>query len=262
MRCGVPRRREGRRVGSLMRDFFDTNVTGTQHVIAACKKHGVRRLVYTSTPSVVHAGPMSKALNESMPYPKRSSRTNPKRRPKRRRRYPRREQSGVGNRVASTSPHLRSGRPAPHPACHRKAAKAGKLHAHRLAAGESRRHLHRQQRSRTSTLPTGSTSAPRRRRGVLHLERRTGGAVPFSIDRLFWPKPECRRCSAACPRGRAKLAGRLLEFVYWLFRLAWRAADDAVRCRANSSTSHWYDISCRETRFGVINLKVTTLRKD
>src|SRR4029078_12741458 len=37
-------------------DYFATNVTGTENVIAACKKHAVRKLVHTSTPSVVHAG--------------------------------------------------------------------------------------------------------------------------------------------------------------------------------------------------------------
>ena len=51
-------------------DFFDTNVTGTQNVVAACKKHGVRRLVYTSTPSVVHGGKDIEGANESLPYPK------------------------------------------------------------------------------------------------------------------------------------------------------------------------------------------------
>src|SRR4051812_32535076 len=51
-------------------DFFDTNVTGTLNVIAACKKHGVRRLVYTSTPSVVHSGTDNEGANESLPYPR------------------------------------------------------------------------------------------------------------------------------------------------------------------------------------------------
>ena len=50
-------------------DYFATNVTGTENVIAACRKHGVRRLVYTSTPSVVHAGGDIAGANESLPYP-------------------------------------------------------------------------------------------------------------------------------------------------------------------------------------------------
>jgi len=38
--------------------YHDTNVVGTRNVLAACRAHGIRRLVYTSTPSVVHAGRM------------------------------------------------------------------------------------------------------------------------------------------------------------------------------------------------------------
>lgn len=37
-------------------DFYRTNVTGTQCVIDGCLKFGIKQLVYTSTPSVVHAG--------------------------------------------------------------------------------------------------------------------------------------------------------------------------------------------------------------
>jgi len=51
-------------------DYFATNVTGTANVIAAAKKHGVRKLVYTSTPSVVHGGGDIEGGDESLPYPK------------------------------------------------------------------------------------------------------------------------------------------------------------------------------------------------
>jgi len=37
-----------------IREFTDANVAGTQHVIDACRTHGIARLVYTSTPSVTH----------------------------------------------------------------------------------------------------------------------------------------------------------------------------------------------------------------
>lgn len=50
-------------------DFFATNVTGTLNVLAACKKFGIRKLVYTSTPSVVHGGSDLEGANESTPYP-------------------------------------------------------------------------------------------------------------------------------------------------------------------------------------------------
>jgi len=36
--------------------YIDANVTGTTNVLAACRAHGITRLVYTSTPSVAHSG--------------------------------------------------------------------------------------------------------------------------------------------------------------------------------------------------------------
>ncbi len=52
-------------------DYYRTNVAGTQHVIDACKKHGVLRLVYTSSPSVVFDGTDMEGLDESVPYPEK-----------------------------------------------------------------------------------------------------------------------------------------------------------------------------------------------
>lgn len=53
------------------RDFHRTNVVGTRNVIAACRLHAVPRLVYTSTPSVTHAGGDVEGIDESHPYAER-----------------------------------------------------------------------------------------------------------------------------------------------------------------------------------------------
>jgi len=58
-------------------DFFTANVLGTRAVIDGCKVHGVRRLVHTSTPSVVYNGRDLAGADESLslttrcpsPYP-------------------------------------------------------------------------------------------------------------------------------------------------------------------------------------------------
>ncbi|MBW6511504.1 MAG: NAD-dependent epimerase/dehydratase family protein [Desulfuromonadaceae bacterium] len=50
-------------------EFYATNVLGTAQVIAACRAEGVRRLVYTSSPSVVFNGTDMEGINESAPYP-------------------------------------------------------------------------------------------------------------------------------------------------------------------------------------------------
>ena len=49
--------------------YHQANVTGTEHVIAACRRHGVRRLVYTSSPSAVFDGRDMEGVDESAPYP-------------------------------------------------------------------------------------------------------------------------------------------------------------------------------------------------
>ena len=50
-------------------DFFQANVVGTGHVIAACQQNGINRLVYTGSPSVVFDGSDVEGGNESLPYP-------------------------------------------------------------------------------------------------------------------------------------------------------------------------------------------------
>ena len=51
-------------------DFFNVNVVGTRNVIAACLAAGVRNLVFTSSPSVIHNGSNLHGVDESYPYPK------------------------------------------------------------------------------------------------------------------------------------------------------------------------------------------------
>lgn len=52
-------------------DFFEINVGGTEAVLAGCLKHGVRRVVYVSSPSVVFDGGDQQLLREDAPYPQR-----------------------------------------------------------------------------------------------------------------------------------------------------------------------------------------------
>jgi nucleoside-diphosphate-sugar epimerase len=52
------------------RDFHAVNVEGTRNVIRACRDAGARKLVYTSTPSVVFGATPIRNGNEDLPYPK------------------------------------------------------------------------------------------------------------------------------------------------------------------------------------------------
>jgi nucleoside-diphosphate-sugar epimerase len=48
-------------------DFFRANVLGTRAILAGCREHGVSRLIYTSTPSVVYNGRDLAGIDESLP---------------------------------------------------------------------------------------------------------------------------------------------------------------------------------------------------
>jgi nucleoside-diphosphate-sugar epimerase len=49
--------------------YHDINTLGTSHVIDASRQHGVARLIYTSSPSVVFDGSDHVDADESLPYP-------------------------------------------------------------------------------------------------------------------------------------------------------------------------------------------------
>lgn len=49
-------------------DYFQTNVVGTRNVLNACQELGIKRLVYTSTPSVIFNGQPFRGVDESQPY--------------------------------------------------------------------------------------------------------------------------------------------------------------------------------------------------
>ncbi len=51
--------------------FHDINVEGTRHVLEGCHRHGVGKLVFTSSPSVVFGRDDLCGVDESQPYPDR-----------------------------------------------------------------------------------------------------------------------------------------------------------------------------------------------
>jgi nucleoside-diphosphate-sugar epimerase len=58
------------RVGAWGRveDYYETNVRGTDNVLAACELNEIDKLVLTSSPSVVHDGADLEGVDESVPY--------------------------------------------------------------------------------------------------------------------------------------------------------------------------------------------------
>ena len=50
------------------REYYRANVEGTQNLLAACRASGSRRIIYTSSPSVVFNGLDIEGVDESTPY--------------------------------------------------------------------------------------------------------------------------------------------------------------------------------------------------
>jgi 2-alkyl-3-oxoalkanoate reductase len=53
------------------KDYYQTNVAGTQNIIEGCRQNSVGRLIYTSSASVIYTGKDMTGGNESLPYPAR-----------------------------------------------------------------------------------------------------------------------------------------------------------------------------------------------
>ncbi|MCE9567582.1 MAG: NAD-dependent epimerase/dehydratase family protein [Planctomycetes bacterium] len=228
-------------------DFYDTNVVGTQNVIAACKKHGVRKLVYTSTPSVVHSSSDIENGNESLPYPKyfeahyQATKAAA-------------EKAAIaanGPELATVTlrPHLIFGPSDPHLVPRiLTAARAGKLR--RIGSrpvkvdvtyidNAADAHINAADKLDIGSPVAGkayfiSNDEPVELWGFIDRILAEGGVPPVS-----------RRVSAL----KARLAGRFLEWVYWMLRLS--GEPPMTRFVAvQMSTSHWYDISAAKRDLG------------
>jgi nucleoside-diphosphate-sugar epimerase len=57
-------------IGGSAEEYHRANVVGTENIIAACCKHGIGKLVFTSSPSVVAAGHDIAGGDERLPYPR------------------------------------------------------------------------------------------------------------------------------------------------------------------------------------------------
>jgi nucleoside-diphosphate-sugar epimerase len=228
-------------------DYLNTNVIGTENVIAGCKKHGVRKLVYTSTPSVVHGGGDIENGNESIRYPRHYDAY-----------YPATKAAAEKAVLAANSselstvalrPHLIWGPSDPHliPRILTR-ARSGKL-----------RRIGSRPVKVDATYIDNAADAHIMAGDKLAVGSPVAGKVYFiSNDEPveLWPfidqilaaaglPPLTRRVSA----WKARTAGSVLEWAYWLFRLP--GEPPMTRFVANQmSTSHWYDISAARRDLG------------
>lgn len=228
-------------------EFFATNVTGTQNVLAACKALGIRKLVYTSTPSVVHGGSELDGANESTPYPKHFEAAYPETKAIAEKAVL--AANGPNLATVSLRPHLIWGPGDPHliPRVIAR-AKAGKLR-------------------RIGTRPVKVDATYIDNAADAHLlaaERLDIGSAlagkPYFITNGdpvdLWEFLNRVLAEAGLPPvtrtvsvWKARLAGRVLEWVYGAFRLPGEPA--MTRYVASQlATSHWYDIAAARRDLG------------
>jgi nucleoside-diphosphate-sugar epimerase len=228
-------------------DFFATNVTGTKNVIAACEKHGIRKLVHTSTPSVVHAGGDIENGNESLPYPKHFDAYYPETKALAEKDIL--AANGPDLATVALRPHLIFGPGDPH-LIPRVVAKAREGKLRRIGSrpvkvdvtvidNAARAHLNALDRLEVSAACAGkpyfiSNGEPVELWGFIDRVLAEAGLPPVS-----------RRVSA----WKARLAGRVFEWAYWLLRLP--GEPPMTRFVAvQMSTAHWYDISAARRDLG------------
>lgn len=221
--------------------FYDTNVLGTQNVLAACKKHGARRLVYTSTPSVVHGGADVEGANESLPYPKHFEAYYPETKAKAEKAVL--AANGEGLATVALRPHLIFGPGDPHLVPRVvDSARKGKLK--RIGSRDvkvdvtyidnaAQAHLDAADRLDIGTRPAGkayfiSNGEPVELWPFIGRVLAEAGAPPVTKRVSAW---------------KAKLAGRVLEWVYRFVPFVPGEPPMTRFVASQLSTSHWYDIS-------------------
>jgi nucleoside-diphosphate-sugar epimerase len=234
-------------VGGRYTEYHRANVTGTESVLAACRRHGVRRLVYTSSPSVVFNGRDMEGVDESVPYPTHYDAHYPRTKALAEQRVLR--ANGYDLATVSLRPHLIWG-PGDNHLIPRIIARA--------RAGRLRR-IGRESKLIDSTYIDNAADA-----NLLAADRLAPGS-PVAGKAYFLSQGEpvplwelVNRILAAAglppvtrsaPYGLAYAAGLLLETIYGLLRL--RGEPPMTRFVARElSTAHWFDLSAARRDLG------------
>ncbi|OWK42296.1 NAD-dependent epimerase/dehydratase family protein [Fimbriiglobus ruber] len=228
-------------------DYLASNTTGTENVIAACRSHGVSRLVFTSTPSVVHGGASVEGVNESAPYPKYFEAH-----------YPATKAAAEKKVLAANGPDLATVALRPHLIW-------GPGDPHLIPRVVARARAGKLRRIGTVPIKVDITFVENAAHAhLLAADRLAPGAAPagkayFITDGVpvdLWEFLNRVFVSAGVPPvtshvsvWKAKLAGRVLERIYRTFRLPGEPPMTKF-VASQLSTSHWYDITAARRDLG------------
>ena len=234
-------------VWGSIESFYQPNVRGTDHVLAACKDRGVGRLVYTSSPSVVFDGRDVEGGDESLPYPRRHKSHYGATKALAEKHVLAANSEGL--RTVALRPHLVWGPRDNHLVPRLVAlAKAGRLR--RIGAGRNRV---------DSTYIDNAADAHVLAADALETNPAAAGRAYFVsngepipvwelIDRILAAaglEPVRRSISPTA----ARAIGGMLEFTHWLFRIQ-REPRMTRFVAGELSTSHWFNIAAARRELG------------
>lgn len=230
-------------------EFHANNVVGTRTVLDACRTAGVRRLVFTSTPSVVHAGGSIEGGDESLPHPTHFEADYPRTKAEAERLVLKANSPDLA--TVALRPHLLWGPGDPHLIPRVLArAKAGKLR--RLGDrpvtvdvtyidNAADAHLNAADR-----LCPGSACA-----GKAYFVSNGEPVELWEFLNRVLALAGLPAVTRSVPLWQAKLAGRALERVYRTLRL--RGEPPMTRFVAGQlGTSHWFDITAARRDLGYV----------
>ena len=228
-------------------EYYQTNVTGTENIIRACRKHRVDRLVYTSSPSVIFDGRDMEGVNESVPCP--STYQAP---------YPKSKSMAEKKVISATSEELKTIILRPHLIW-------GPGDNHLLPGIIARSKRLKRVGDGTNLVDTiyidnaaeAHLLAAKRLKQTPSL---SGNIYFISQDEpvSLWEMVDDLLDAAGLPpvrgsvrAGTAEIAGRVLETIYSIFRIP--KEPPMTRFMAKElATSHWFDISRAKHDLGYI----------
>jgi nucleoside-diphosphate-sugar epimerase len=228
-------------------EYFRANVLGTRNVLDACRGHRIRRLVFTSSPSVVGSGHDIKGDNESLPFARDYAAH-----------YPRTKAiaeaevlaaNGADLATVALRPHLIWGPGDPHLIPRMVArAKAGRLR--QVGDGTNTVDVTYIENAAAAHLLAADRLVPGSPIAGRAYFVSNGEPIPLwpfihQVLELAGAPPVTRRI----PARLAYAAGAIFEAVYGLFRM--RLEPPMTRFLAQQlSTSHWFDISAARHDLG------------
>ena len=228
-------------------EYYQANVTGTENVLAACRKHGIKRLVYTSSPSVVFNGKDMENVTESAPYPDHYEAH-----------YPKTKSIAEKMVLAANSPELATCALRPHliwgPEDNHLVPRLVK------AAREGRLKIVGDNRNKVDTVYVDNAAEAH----LLAATKLVYGGPPagkayfitneeprpcFDIVNLILKAAGIPPVTASISARTAYAVGAVMEFGYKLFRLS--GEPPMTRWVATElATAHWFDITAAKTDFG------------